>query len=122
MSAGTITVTRTIEVESCVTCGTPFGVEEQLLDRLKRDKTYYYCPNGHTQHYMGKSFSAQLADAQEQANAATQKTRQLEELLKAVEARRDRRSKWGMCQHCHRHFQNVERHMGSKHPEIGAKQ
>lgn len=40
---------------TCLTCGVLFAMPRTLTDRHKRDHESFYCPNGHTQHYVSKS-------------------------------------------------------------------
>lgn len=46
----------TILVEdTCVNCGVRFAIPEYYRDMRKRDHKNYHCPNGHQQHYTGKT-------------------------------------------------------------------
>jgi hypothetical protein len=106
--------------ETCCACGTPFAMEATLEQNLRKMHTWFYCPNGHSQHYTAKSDSEKLAEVErknlslrqelDQAEAdAAQKGKQLASLRK--------RAKAGLCTECRRHFVNLERHMASKHSE-----
>lgn len=41
--------------ECCITCGVKFAIPEYYLDYRKKDHKNFHCPNGHQQHYNGKS-------------------------------------------------------------------
>jgi len=101
------------------------GVYVDVVALNERGRQQFYCPNGHGQHYTGKTDAAKLAEAQEanlslrqrldQAEAdAARKGKELASLKKRVNA--------GLCPQCHRHFANLARHVASKHPsELGEK-
>ncbi len=42
-------------VTTCVTCGVKSALPEELDIQLRRSKAEHYCPNGHIQHYLGKT-------------------------------------------------------------------
>lgn len=46
--------TDTVE-ETCLTCKITFWITDGHRDVLRRMKTQFFCPNGHTQVYTGKS-------------------------------------------------------------------
>ena len=39
----------------CSNCGVSFGLTEEFQSRRRRDRKSFYCPNGHSQWYPGKS-------------------------------------------------------------------
>ena len=107
-------------LETCYTCGIPFGLPVEYQRRLLEEarQTTFYCPNGHGQCYVGRTATEKLADAKDenlslrqrldQAEAdAARKGKQLTSLKKRVNA--------GLCPHCNRHFTNLERHIAGKH-------
>lgn len=117
------------EDEVCVECGVEFA-SPVIAKRLDDGKTFY-CPNGHSQSYtetessklkrLLESERVKLAQAvrdkewaqAEARTARTQETKAKNKLKKVVT-----RVNAGVCPHCNRTFQQLARHMQSKHPEV----
>lgn len=112
-------------MEECCNCGVPFFLPLYLQKRLLETHKSFYCPNGHSMSYTGKTEAQKLQDKlvelQNQANKREQELQdkwldtlgeknKLEKQLKKVHN--------GTCPCCKRSFQNLERHMQSKHPEL----
>jgi hypothetical protein len=112
-------------------CGVIFGIEQTYDDILRRSHKSFYCPNGHGQHYSGKS-DVELAredaeQARRQRDYERERNGRLESDLRSerhkVAAERGAKTKLkkriahGVCPCCKRTFANVARHMKSKHPE-----
>lgn len=81
----------------------------------------FYCPNGHAQYFSGKSEAEKLREElkrkeQELANKVIEKNDIWNELQK-TQKKLTRLNK-GTCSCCKRTFQNLKRHMESKHPEL----
>jgi hypothetical protein len=119
----TKTAVIAIEIEICCQpgCGVLFGMERGYRAERIRAKDSFYCPNGHKQHYLGKS-DAQLAreasEALARERAAHDQTgAALNEATKraASAARKLSRVQRGVCPHCNRTFGNLARHMAVKH-------
>ncbi|KKL18417.1 hypothetical protein LCGC14_2475710 [marine sediment metagenome] len=110
--------------ESCNACGILFAMPAEMNRRLRDDGGTFYCPNGHSLHYVDTT-AKKLEAAERQLKAAQanadfychQRDGALESLNAAnKETRRlKRRAHAGVCPDCNRHFVNVERHMKSKH-------
>jgi len=45
---------NTVEI-SCITCGVSFWISQNHQAELKKTHKSFYCPNGHTQYYPGKT-------------------------------------------------------------------
>ena len=120
--------TITMVTEICCNCGVAFGMPSDLQEQLKNDPSqYFYCPNGHSQHY-SKSKEQRLREEAERAlrlkenemaNLASTKI-QLEEQLKKSE-RKLKRLTNGVCPCCNRTFSNLHNHMKKQHPEAVVK-
>lgn len=111
-------------VEECCNCHVLFAMTAEHKAALNRTKEWFYCPNGHAQHYMGKSHDRMLREAKEeaarQAELAAAARRELRDERAAREAeqkRQARRAAAGVCRWCKRSFVNVQRHVENKHPE-----
>jgi hypothetical protein len=67
---------------ACADCGIEFGVSKSWCDARMRDHKTFYCPDGHKQHFPGKTEAERLAEALEierrrgdAARAQVQRTR-----------------------------------------------
>lgn len=116
----TITRQTTFVVEDCCNCFIPFAMTEEFHKYRRKDKAYFYCPNGHPQHYTGKSDDELLreqkqktASALEEARIQAARAQQLEDEAKRIA----KRTNAGVCPCCNRSFVQLARHMKSKHPQ-----
>ncbi len=120
----TFTKTVTMVTELCCNCGVAFAMPSDLQEKFKNNSNkWFYCPNGHQQHYTGKSDAQKLKDTQE---LLAQKQNQLD-FEKRMRADTDLRLKKatnkldrvhkGVCPCCNRNFKDLRRHMETKHPE-----
>lgn len=116
----TMDYTETLTVTSCW-CGIRLAIPDNLYAYANRHKNkVIYCPLGHefifsntTQEQLQSErarsarLTAQLDQAQASLVAQRAATTRVKNKLKRVEA--------GVCPHCNRTFQNLARHMESKH-------
>jgi hypothetical protein len=122
----TIMTTVVIEATHCGSCGVHFGMDASQLKARREDGGSFFCPNG-------DKISFHETEADKQRKRAERLERQVanrEEDLRVERAshtatkghltRAKKRADRGVCQHCHRHFANVERHVASQHPEAVA--
>lgn len=116
--------------ESCCVCGVIFGLPDHLQKKLQTEGGNFWCPNGHMQHYTEPTVSRlkkQLADAKRLAELRQQwydaeredheATRRSLSATKGVLTRTKKRIAAGICPCCKRHFENLQRHMDTKHPD-----
>lgn len=112
--------TLNLFVSDCAACGVVFGIPQDLEKRRRSDFKSFYCPNGHDLVFSGKSDEQKLKDAEAREVALRD---QLDASIRDAEAARaallrDRsRIANGVCPCCNRSFENVRRHMETKHPE-----
>lgn len=66
---------------ACVNCGVIFAMTDDYLEMRKKDRKSFYCPNGHTQSYTGKTDKEKLADM---AGTLAKTERAKEEALRAA--------------------------------------
>lgn len=112
--------TTDLVTETCYSCGVLFALSEDFRRHRLRDGRNFYCPNGHQQHYIGKTPEQQLKEAEarevalkDQLQAAVHEAEQARQALL-----RDRqRFANGVCPCCNRSFENVRRHMATQHPD-----
>ena len=89
----------------------------------------FYCPAGHRQYYAGKTeeekLRRKLAQTQSDLKAEQGRVAILKEQrdkVKRSHMRMRERVKNGVCPCCTRSFDNLARHMKTKHPEFGKKE
>lgn len=131
MSLRTLDVLSTVNIHvvTCCECGVEFGMTAQLYRNRVNDKRWFYCPNGHQQHFTGRT-DAQKLEA-ERAHA-THLRDQLEATERQLVAQRGqttkarnevhrlkRRTTNGVCPvgDCKRSFKNVQAHVTRMHPD-----
>lgn len=132
MSTNTIEYTGVLQVLDCGVCHVDFAIDKGWLARLKRTGDWFWCPNGHQIHYSTTEnqklkrevellkaardrADARARAAQDQADAAERQRR----AYKGQATRLRNRAAAGVCPCCTRTFQNLQRHMTSKHPDFG---
>ena len=112
-------------------CGITFAVPEHWQRQKRRDHSWWYCPNGHHQHYPAQSdiekakaeaeqLRSRLAAAKQNAKYHRAERERVERSRSAIKGQltkvKNRVAK-GVCPCCNRHFENLHRHMETKHPE-----
>jgi hypothetical protein len=121
----TYTAEETLVAVRCGECGVWFGMTEFMHAKRLEDKKFWFCPNGHNRHFIGKS---EAEKARERAEAAERRLAATRDLLTQEErshaatrghlTRVKKRASAGVCPCCNRTFQQLARHMKSKHPEF----
>lgn len=121
----------TFEATTCCKCGISFAVDAQVRRRWQEKGESFYCPNGHSQHYIEtdiQKLKKQLERAERDRDwyqknsaserAAREKTERRLTATKGAKTRMANRIKHGVCPCCNRTFQNVLQHMATKHPDF----
>lgn len=127
----TITYSDTLTIMECGECGITFAVPETWRKHRQHTGETWYCPNGHSRVYREpdiKRLERELAAANERIASERARRLSTQDQLEATERSRaavkgqltkvKNRIQKGVCPHCNRHFQNVERHMASKHSVV----
>lgn len=117
----------------CIKCGMTFAVPSEWDTRRRADHATFYCPNGHGQHYPGKTREEQRIEELEAAVARERRARESEQQsrewaqraaltakqqagkARAKLARTMDRVHCGVCPHCQRTFKQLAAHIKSKH-------
>lgn len=120
------TAVDTFEIEHCCECGMAFAMTSDFQRRRLSAKDSFYCPAGHSQHYIGmsdKDRAQHLAgeldmertrrrDAQKAADYATRARKAVSTRLRKVKQRVGH----GVCPCCNRTFKQLADHMATQHP------
>ncbi len=118
---------------SCGECNLPFAIPDSMYRRLKQTGAYLYCPNGHEIHYVDNE-NRKLKERLERSEkrlAREESRRSRAEMRADHEQRRastykghltrtKRRVAHGVCPCCKRSFDDLRKHMETKHPEYGS--
>ena len=123
MSSHTITHSLNLSTITCYKCAVVFAIPTEHKERLLRDGGDFYCPNGHVQHYSETEvmrLQRELTSAKSQALRLSHEvdTVRTEHAKTSDELKRlETRVKNGVCPCCKRSFQNLKRHIKTKHPK-----
>jgi hypothetical protein len=124
--------TSTLTIVECCECHMDFGMTPRFVADRRADHGWWYCPQGHRQHWPEKSDKERLREQVEQRDRELARTRaRLDQsearaeheanrarALKGVVTKTKRRIGKGVCPCCNRHFPNVEAHMATEHPDF----
>src|SRR3990167_2379956 len=117
-----------VVVVTCASANVPIALTRHQCGLFRTNGEPFYCSIGHKHSWSvseNDRLKQRLTEAQEVANAATERQRQAEQ--RALDAtarartaetalgRATKRVHAGVCIHCHRSFLNVQRHMATKH-------
>ena len=109
---------------TCYTCGAVFGLESGFYADRLRDRRDFYCPNGHSQHFIGKTDAERLQELLEKERARSEflrreveQQRRSKSAIKGQLTKTKNRIAKGVCPCCNRQFQDLHRHMETKHPD-----
>ncbi len=131
------TLTTRFVREECNSCGVQFAVTEEYQKKrleVRGPNNPFYCPNGHKIWYIGKSdadvqreraenLATQLKAADDRVRAQREARERAERLAAAARGQVTKiknRVGRGVCPCCNRSFDNLHRHMTSKHPTFTA--
>lgn len=114
----------TLVVMICGECGVTFGLESTYRnDRLKNHKLEWYCPNGHSRVFSGKTdeerLKAELKAERDHAaylRASLDQTEASRRAFKGQATRLRNRALRGECPVCGTHVYQLARHMTRLHP------
>jgi hypothetical protein len=136
--SNTITMSKTVTLvaHECCTCGVAFAMPESLMAARRRDGDWFYCPAGHPAHFTESDADKlkralareqevvrQLAREKAAKDQIAATLRDASSKLAATESqltRQKKRHAAGVCPCCKRTFQQLVRHMQSKHPDYRA--
>lgn len=122
-------------IDVCCQCKTRFGMSDEIKTiAMSRNEAFsFYCPNGHQLHYpAGETMETKLRrecdrlkqdlayqeDMRRQEREARETAERRAAGYKGVATKMKNRIKAGACPCCNRTFQDLARHIASKHPDI----
>lgn len=113
----------TLEALTCSECGIRFAMPEWYVTTRRNEGGIFNCPNGHRQQFIEPEVVKLRRELEEKSRALTaSKCETLRERQEREKAERKlKRVKNGVCPCCNRSFQNLARHMKTKHPEAKGK-
>lgn len=119
-------IVETKTITCCNTdCGISFEVPAWWEDGKRENHSWWYCPNGHRQHFPAESVlekmqrerdiaKQQVARAEQETADAIRRAAWIEREKKLLQ----KRTAAGTCPCCQRTFQNMSIHMRRKHPDF----
>lgn len=122
----TIQQTLILEEITCGTCGILHAVPQNWIQERRKTAGDIHCPNGCRRSWReseAQKLKRELEAKERELTAAKCETMRVNVLLedeKRAKAKQDRKLKRvhkGVCPCCNRSFQNLRRHMETKHPE-----
>lgn len=123
-----INITTKIQLTAfeCSECGIVYAIPSTQYDGYLERGGSWYCPNGHSQHFVETEVN-RLKHKLDQREAELERTHErLDGALKDITSKKRiitrmrNRVQAGVCTECHRHFENLERHMKTKHSTFNA--
>lgn len=112
---------------ACCNCGIQWAAPQDFVREKLNNGGTFYCPNGHPQHFAETNVAklekqlAQEKQRREWAEKNAETARKAEAIARGKLKAQSERVKNGVCPCCNRSFQNLMRHMATKHPEFGSK-
>lgn len=122
---------------ACSRCKEKFALNGETFGTLKRNTHTFHCPWGHPQHFpLGKTAAEKLQEQldserrarqwaeqdrafwQDQARSETKRA----SAMKGQVTKLKKRAAAGVCPCCNRTFQNLARHMNTKHAGFTAEE
>lgn len=117
----------TFVTEDCCNCGVAFAITRELRDRRVEDHKPFYCPNGHSQSYTGKTEAQKLTEQLERvkvqrdhARDETERQKRLAAAAKGQVTKMRNRAARGVCPQdgCKRSFTDLQSHVETCHPQL----
>lgn len=128
MRSWTLNTTETLESLSCSRCGVLFAFPESMVTNRRADGETFWCPNGHGQVFRETEvmrLRKRLERAESSITAWRDQAEAAERSLRTTRGHLTRarnKQQAGVCpaDGCHRHFENLQRHIATKHPDLTA--
>lgn len=119
-------IVKLVPITCCYNgCGVQFALGSEFVERRMEDHAYWYCPNGHQQHWSQGNETERLKSQLEASRriASNERDRRQRAERQRAAARGQvtkikRRVGRGVCPCCNRTFADLGRHMTGQHPEF----
>lgn len=121
----------TLTKTECGKCGIVFAMPESLRLECKKTGQGWYCPNGHGRAYteseaqrLQKQLDRERRSREAYESSSNEYQRQRDAARRSAAAQRGQNTKLrkraaaGVCPCCSRHFEKLQSHMETKHPEF----
>ncbi|MFP3549729.1 hypothetical protein SB861_03305 [Paraburkholderia sp. SIMBA_049] len=106
----------TLSTITCCNCGVVFAMPDRLMNQLRQNGDWFFCPSGHRQHFT-ETEADRLRRLLEAANRRNTELVDEVSRVQREKKRFERRITAGVCSCCNRTFVNLARHMASKHKD-----
>lgn len=119
-----------LEIHYCPNCSMSFALPPRFIKERREGGASFYCPSGHKMSFhesesdkLRKQLEAEKRSVEWLRQSARVKDSQLKGAriqigkVKAKLQRAETRIAHGVCPCCNRSFQNLRRHMNTKHPD-----
>lgn len=118
-----VTETFNFVLEECCNCGIPFFLTASFYKECQNNPDrWFFCPNGHTQHYTKSKSQIKIDELEKSLEFAKKDRQDVENALMETISEKNKLSRQlkrvhrGVCPCCNRTFENLQKHMASKHP------
>lgn len=124
MSAATSFAVTMVHICNCIHCGLPVLAPSSLESEIRNRAKTFYCCNGHEMAYRESEadrLKARLAQAERERDGARARAEMADRSAAAHKGKLTElknRIHNGVCPCCKRSFQNLRRHMSTKHPDF----
>ncbi len=122
------------EFRCCPKCGIEYAAPKEFMDEARKDpKIFFHCPNGHSRHFSESEADRLRKERDRLAQRIAEKDDRIREERERADAAERRtaaargqvtkiknRVGHGVCPCCNRTFENLHRHMATKHPTFTA--
>ena len=121
----TATRTTTYTTETCYACGMQFAMTDEFYRRCRNNHDiFFYCPQGHRQHYLHETTEQRLLRERDDARSARDSYKASRDTAwrsaaahKGQVTRIKRKVAKGECPCCKETFKDLKSHMEGQHPE-----
>ena len=126
----TLNFTETLTIKCCPVCSVRYAAPETMFNRIHESGGQWYCPNGHCLVFNETKVQKLTKQLESEKRASEYKDQRIQSLntslsatenrLRAANAAKTRlknRVQNGVCPCCTRHFDNLEAHMQTMHPD-----
>lgn len=120
----------TLKVLNCWSCGMSFALPLSMYRDFKVEPEVFYCPKGCRLIYGEPDWKQELRQARQDATrykeqaadnqARAERLMRQKAAIKGQLTKTKKRVAHGVCPCCNRTFENLSRHMETKHPEYVA--